>query len=451
MNYLSLHLATLLGGALVVLLSVDILRARRSPSATWGWLLFMLTLPWLAIPLYLSLGKRKLEPVLSQQVVHAVSEEGGSEANGLQRLLASHAVPAARGGNRTRFHADGETALQALLSLITDARKSLELCIYLVSDDATSRSIFSQLQNAASRGVEVRLLLDGIGSFLYPRKRVRELRAAGIQVAWFIPLLHRPFRGRTNLRNHRKLALADGSRAWLGGRNLAQESFEGNARWVDLSFDLEGPVVLQLAQVFAADWRFATGIQMSAKAEVEPAGTGRVQVITSGPDTPGEPLHDLLLSALFRARKRIVAVTPYFVPDESLQRALCLAAMRGVQVTLIMPRRSNHRLADFTRSRYLRELWRSGVHVKLIAGSMVHAKGVVVDDKLALAGSANLDLRSLFLNFELVCLFTSETDVNALGVWLNELGERADVYLPPPTGRWREIVEGLVLLLAFQM
>jgi cardiolipin synthase A/B len=118
---------------------------------------------------------------------------------------------------------------------------------------------------------------------------------------------------------------------------------------------------------------------------------------------------------------------------------------------LILPRRSNHRLADFTRSRYLRELRHAGVHIKLVPGVMVHAKGLVVDDRVGVTGSANLDLRSLFLNFELVCLFTSETDVATLYGWLNELGEQAEDYEPVPTGRLREIIEGLVLLLAYQM
>jgi cardiolipin synthase A/B len=280
---------------------------------------------------------------------------------------------------------------------------------------------------------------------------LRELRTAGIEISWFIPLLHRPFRGRNNLRNHRKLAIADGSRAWLGGRNLADDYFADDARWVDLSFEIEGPAVSRLCTTFKADWQFATDDELRMETAAGSSGSGWVQVVPSGPDTTGEPLHDLLLSSLFQARKRILAVTPYFVPDESLQRALCLAAMRGVEVTLILPRRSNHRLADFTRSRYLRELWNAGVRVKLVPRSMVHAKGLVVDDTLAIAGSANLDLRSLFLNFELVCLLSSEHDSQALAAWLKALAQHSEDYSPAPTGRLREITEGLVLLLAYQL
>jgi cardiolipin synthase A/B len=451
MTILALHLATLLGGVLMVLLSADILRTRRQPSATWGWLLFMLTLPWLAIPLYLSLGTRKLAPAAQLQSGDSSTDEATAQAGELQRVLASNAIPPAQGGNLTRFHQDGIESLNSLISVIAGAQKYLHLSIYLLANDAAGKRVTDELLRAVQRGVKVRCLLDGVGSFLFPRRRLRELRTAGIDITWFIPLLHRPFRGRNNLRNHRKLAIADGSRAWLGGRNLADEYFADDARWIDLSFEIEGPAVSRLCSIFNADWQFATGDEVRMETTAGSAGSGWVQVVPSGPDTTGEPLHDLLLSSLFQARKRILAVTPYFVPDESLQRALCLAAMRGVEVTLILPRRSNHRLADFTRSRYLRELWNAGVRVKLVPGSMVHAKGLVVDDTLAIAGSANLDLRSLFLNFELVCLFSSEHDSQHLAAWLKALAQHSEDYSPAPTGRLHEIIEGLVLLLAYQL
>ena len=335
MIILSLHLATLLGGVLMVLLSADILRARRPPSATWGWLLFMLTLPWLAIPLYLSFGTRKLMPAARHlKTANGIIAES-VQVSAVQRVLACNNIPPAQGGNRTRFHANGEDALNALLSVIASSQYRLDISIFLLANDVAGQRILREMLDAARRGVEVRLLLDGVGSFLFSRRRLRELRATGIHVAWFIPLLHRPFRGRTNLRNHRKIAIADGRLAWLGGRNMANEYFSNDRYWVDLSFELEGPSVSQLAAVFAADWQFATRDQLPDSIAAEPAGDGYVQVVTSGPDTPGEPLHDLLLTALFQARKRVLAVTPYFVPDESLQRALCLAAMRGVRVTLI--------------------------------------------------------------------------------------------------------------------
>ncbi len=452
MTILVIHLATLLGGALAVLLSAEILRARRPPAATLGWLLFMLLLPWLAIPLYLGLGSRKLSPATETKAsMFPDAKKPLANTDCLEQVLANAGIPYAISGNRTNFHADGAQAQSAILALIADSRINLDLCIFLMADDTAGKRIIAELLMAAGRGVKVRLLLDGVGSFLLSRRRLRTLSDAGIEVAWFIPLLHRPFRGRTNLRNHRKLVIADNTHAWLGGRNLAREYFADDRIWIDLSFDIEGPAVERLSHVFAADWHFATGTSSVVHPSARPVGTRSIQVIPSGPDIPGEPLHDLLLTAIYQAQSRILAVTPYYVPDEGLQRALCLAAMRGVQVELILPRRSNHRLADIARSRYLRELVRSGVQVSLVPDSMLHAKALVVDDGVALSGSANLDLRSLFLNFELVCLFRDREDVHTLAAWIDQLRNNAADYVPAPAGRMREILEGLVLLLAFQL
>lgn len=412
----------------------------------------MLALPWLAVPLYLTLGTRKLRAYAGEKTLIFPVNDGLAEpSDDLGKVLASAGIPPALPGNRVSFHPDGLGALEALLALIHDSRTSLDVCMFLFADDKAGRRIMNELEKAAARGVSVRILIDGVGSFLLSKQRQRELTDAGIAVARFIPVLHRPFRGRTNLRNHRKFAIADGSRVWLGGRNLADEYFAQDDDWIDLSFDIEGPVVERTSQVFAADWRFATGAATAIPAAVPAMGSSSIQVIPSGPDMPGEPLHDVLLTALYGAKTRILAVTPYFVPDESLQRALCLAALRGVRVQLILPRQSNHRLADFTRSRYLRELSHAGAQITLVPGSMVHAKALVIDERLAFAGSANLDLRSLFLNFELVCLFSSLGDIRTIAAWWEQLNQQAATYEPQPVGTLRQVFEGLALLMAFQL
>lgn len=452
MILLALHLATLLGGALAILLSVDILRTRRPPAATLGWLLFMLVVPWLAVPLYLTLGTRKLRANADEKTpLFPLYDRFAEPSDDLGKVLARAGIPPALPGNRVCFHPDGLRALEALLTLICDARTSLDVCMFLFADDKAGRRIMNELEKAAARGVIVRILIDGVGSFLLPKQRIRELADAGIAVARFIPVLHRPFRGRTNLRNHRKFVIADGSRVWLGGRNLADEYFAKDDDWIDLSFDIEGPAVERTSQVFAADWRFATGVTPATPAAAPAMGSSSIQVIPSGPDMPGEPLYDTLLTAVYAAQTRILAVTPYFVPDESLQHALCLAALRGVRVQLILPRQSNHRLADITRNRYLRELAQAGVKILLKPNAMVHAKALVIDDKVALAGSANLDLRSLFLNFELVSLFRSTNDIDTLAAWITVLQRETVPYRPRPVSTLREVFEGLILLLAFQL
>ncbi len=450
MVLLGLHLASLFGGLLAVLLIADILRIRRTPASTLGWLLFMITLPWLAIPIYLGFGRRK-QGVMQPHLQNTAPAAEACPRDAIDRLLAREGVSPACHGNHLVFHKDGAEALSALTDLLSGACAELNLSMFLLADDTLGRQISQRLCKAVQRGVRVRLLLDGVGSFLLPKRAVRQMQRAGIQVAWFTPLIHRPFRGYNNLRNHRKLVIADGKRAWLGGRNLAEEYFSEPGDWIDMSFELEGPAIENLLQIFAADWSFATREELAISSSQEPAGQACVQVLPSGPDRPDEPLRDLLLTSVYQAQSRIIAVSPYYVPDENLQRALCLAAKRGIAVKLILPLRSNHRLADYTRTRYLRELAESGVEVHLVKGAMVHAKALVIDNHLGMAGSANLDLRSLFLNYELVCLFRSEAEITALSTWVEGLSRHTLHYTPKPAGRLRDMAEGVVQLFAFQL
>ena len=178
----------------------------------------------------------------------------------------------------------------------------------------------------------------------------------------------------------------------------------------------------------------------------EPLG----QVIASGPDQADDTVHDLLVTACFKARTRIIAATPYFVPSDALLMALSLAARRGVIVDLILPRRSNHRMADFARHRALREFAAVGGRVWLVP-YMLHAKAIVIDDSVALAGSANLDSRSLFLNYELMVAFYAAADIQRFASFIEKHREKADRYLAQKPGLLRDLTEGLVLWLAFQL
>ncbi|MGV8990578.1 MAG: phospholipase D-like domain-containing protein [Thiobacillus sp.] len=442
-----LHFSLIAGVLITALLIGHLLRQRRSPAATLGWIIFMVSAPWLAVPVYLTLGTRKLA-TLPQPASHPFPTEAGTP---LARLLASAGVPPPRTGNQVTWHRDGDAAWDELIAVVDGSTRTLDVALFLLRDDARGSRFMEQLATRAEAGVRVRLLIDGIGSLLLARHGLRRLRAAGVEVAWFIPLLHRPLRGRTNLRNHRKLVIADHARAWTGGRNVADEYFAADSEWIDLSFGVAGPAVADMAQVFAADWAFARK-QTPATDDHMPAAVGMstVQVIPSGPTLARDTLHELMLSACYSAQHRIWIATPYFVPDEALLQALVLAARRGVEVRLLLPQQSNHRLADLARARYLRELVAAGAIIKVIPHAMLHAKALLADD-LALAGSANVDLRSLFLNFELGCLFLSTSDSEALASWLSRLNGMADEYVSPPDRWGRGLLEGLVLLAAFQI
>ncbi|MDR1461724.1 MAG: phospholipase D-like domain-containing protein, partial [Azoarcus sp.] len=322
--------------------------------------------------------------------------------------------------------------------------------------------ILRLLEQRARAGVRVRLLIDGIGIYLGGYPNLRRLTRAGVEVVRFVPPFSSSKRGRTNLRNHRKMVIADGKRFWCGGRNLAAEYFEGDPRlffrrpqWIDLSFDLSGELVAEAYGQFERDWAFASEKEAPASVGVADRNTvgsapALAQLVDSGPDRQDDTIFTLLVSACFTSRRRILAVTPYFVPESSLLMALMLAARRGIEVDLVMPARSNHKLADFARHRALRDMVAAGARVWLHP-RMVHAKAVLVDDELALVGSANLDGRSLFLNYEMMIAFYDRQAVVDFAHWAKARREECAPYQALRPSRTQEVVEGLLLWLAFQL
>jgi cardiolipin synthase len=462
-RWLTLHGLVVVVGLLIYVLTTHSLKQRRAPTAAISWTLSIALLPYIGLPLYLLFGTRKL--------VHAANRNGasapaaGEGADAWPRLLAaSMGQPPAATYRKLRLHAEGHHALQALWELIDSAERELLVCTFLIGRDAVGEALMARLGEQARRGVRVRLLLDGSGHLMGGAVNLRALRAAGVEVAVYGPLLHVPFRSRVNLRNHRKLVVADGARLWCGGRNFAVEYFDGSnrhGRWRDLTFDLEGPLAAQARALFLRDWAFsvrgAGAREPVAPLPVAPAveEAGRVagplaQVIASGPDESDDTLHDLLVSACFKAQRRIMAATPYFVPGGALLMALSLAARRGVTVDLVLPAHSNHRMADFVRHRAIRDLAAAGGRVWL-APCMLHAKAVVIDDGLALAGSANLDARSMFLNYEMMVAFYAGEDIRRFAEFIEKHRASAVRYEARKPGLVRDLGEGLLLWLAFQL
>ena len=549
---LSTHTVLSAAGLLIYALMSHVLRQRRHPAAAVGWVLLLVSAPYVGIPLYLTFGNRKL-PRAHRPAVPGAPGAGAARANRAARaplqpctgqagiasaaempalaapnwpadptpaawltpLAASMGLPAPAGYESLRLHADGAEALAALWQTIDSASETLDVCTFLLGNDALGDMVGERLARRASQGVRVRLMVDGVGLLMGGRRDLRELAARGIRVARFVPPLRSSLKGRLNLRNHRKLALADGARAWCGGRNLAAEYFGTGAagarqHWSDLSFDLGGPIVAQVAAVFESDWRFATeqtarlpaaphptwppvaarlpgsvrrtaasasalspspsttsaSSPLTALAPATPGASASgmpeqalpaaspacAQLVPSGPDFAEDTLHALLLTACFRTQRRIRAVTPYLVPDDNLLSALLLAARRGVDIEIVLPAASNHRLADLARRRAMRELAAAGVRLRLVP-HMTHAKAIVFDDALALAGSANLDARSLFLNYELMVAFDATDDVARFAQAIESIAAEARVWRPAVSdpGLPRRLAEGLVLWLAFQL
>lgn len=451
-QWLSVHGLIVVIGLLIYVLTTHSLQQRRAPAAAISWVLTIALIPYVGLPLYLLFGKRKL--VHSGNHSLATVPDLKSDDAWPRQLAASMGQPPVASYRSFRIHADGKQAQQALWNLIDSAEHELVLCTFILARDEMGKELTARLIDKALGGVKIRLLIDGVGRMMSGGINLHTLERAGVQVALFGPILHVPFKNRTNMRNHRKMLVADGTRLWGGGRNFASEYFEGVGKhgpWKDLSFDLEGPLAAQARELFERDWAFATGsARMQETQAVQVAAEPFAQVIASGPDQADDTIHDLLVTACFKARSRIAAVSPYFVPGEALLMALSLASRRGVIVDLILPRHSNHTLADFVRHRALRALAAAGGRVWM-APYMLHAKAVVIDDGLALSGSANLDSRSLFLNYEMLVAFYAAEDVRRFAGFIESHREKSDPYLARKPRLIRDLTEGLVLWLAFQL
>lgn len=452
------HLEVIAGFLLASIIIAHMIRQRHSPSATSAWLLVIVLLPYVGVPLYLLLGGRKMKMVATSKADIKLYDRDVypmEEAPPMDRLLRSYGIPGANAGNRVHLHATGEEGYAALVELIEGASDDIRIATFILHPDEVGKDIIKRLGRRAAEGVDVRLLLDGVGSFSTGKNALAPLTSKGGRVAFFLPVIHRPFRGRTNLRNHRKIAIADGQRVIAGGTNIASEYIgptPEEGRWRDLSFLLEGPAVRHYEDVFRMDWAFATGEMLEPRPESghPVAGDGEgaiVQVVPSGPDVPGDPLYDAILSAAFAAKRRLWFITPYFVPDDALAQALSLSAHRGIDLRILMPARSNHLMADLVRGTYLRDIQEAGGKILLYTKGMVHAKIMLMDDDLAMVGSANIDMRSLYLNYETAMFIYSRPDVVAAESWIQSLAEDT-VWGVGEVGFLRDMLEGVMRMLA---
>ncbi|MFA4944097.1 MAG: cardiolipin synthase [Lentisphaeria bacterium] len=434
----------LLGGALhltlFLLVALDILRRRREPTAATAWLLFTWFLPFAGALLYLMIGHNRLprKALRKQERDRALVAERRAREEADLEMAYWRAVRETRacepptaagatlnraldgivedfpllGGNAIRLLVDGDEAYGPMLAAIEAAEQHIHLQSFILGADATGRRFMDALAARARAGVTVRVLYDRFGStgavlrrFFHRYRGIPNLEIAGWTQS---NLLKRQFA--INLRNHRKLLVVDGLRAFTGGLNLHDGHLSHGARLAirDYHFEVRGPVVQELQFAFLQDWHFITDepaerfLRQDCFPHQPVAGGARIRALHGAPVAGDDVLGELFFQAILAARQRLWAATPYFAPPPDLLHALRAAARRGVEVRLILPRVNNHLYAGYAGRAHYEELLAAGVRIFERLPPFFHAKALIADDTVALVGTANLDMRSLRLNYESV-------------------------------------------------
>jgi cardiolipin synthase len=411
-------LVTIGGAAILVIEFVAIVYVvaykERSTSA-FAWSLAIVFLPILGIVLLLLFGRERLPRRVERKGRYAGSlrlrpREAERRAErrwaDVEHVATSLGSTPARPGNAVTLLPDGNTAFDAIRRAVTDARRHIHVEEYIFRNDRLGGELLRLLIEKARSGVKVRLLVDAIGT-TGARPLVRELARAGGRGAISMPISPFARLFAPNHRNHRKIIVCDGRVGFLGGMNVGDEYFGLGFRsrhWADLHLRIEGPAVLDLQEIFVQDWGFATDEthdEADAFPEVGRAGDAWVQIVASGPDEPVNSAREIIFTALARARSRILVSSPYLVPDAGLRDALRNAALRGVEVVLLTQGHPPENWLTYLCSRFYWDRWLAlGVRIFEYQRGILHSKAVIVDDDWATIGSANVDNRSLQLNFE---------------------------------------------------
>ncbi|WP_319782152.1 cardiolipin synthase [Oceanisphaera sp. IT1-181] len=435
--------------SLVLGVTFRVVMKRRPVGVSLAWLALIYAIPILGVATYIllgevRLGRKRAERAKAMYKPYAdwinvlVSRFPGQSFEVSEPALPIYELVKARlnmpmlSGNAMHLLEEPGRILGALQDDIRNARSSCYLEFYIWHAGGRADDIATELMDAAARGVDCRLLLDSVGSANFFRSPwPSKLRQAGVKVVEVLPVgAFRLLFERQDLRMHRKLVVIDDDVAYTGSMNLVDPSCfkqgAGVGEWVDIMLRIRGPIVPIFWSLFVWDWEMETGERLLEQLEYHPISCLdsqlKLQLLPSGPFMGGDAIQQSLLTAVYQARRRLVLITPYFVPDDALVAALCSAADRGVEVQLILPEKNDSRMVNYACNAFFEELLRSGVEIHLYGAGLLHTKCVLVDHQFGLVGTVNLDKRSLWLNFEMTLLID---DGQAMG----ELLHLADSYL----------------------
>jgi cardiolipin synthase len=406
-----------------------LLRPHREPASRIAWII---ALPMLGILAYLLLGETnigrrrvaRMREVISQ--LPDVTDAAGADAANLQADVPqryAHLFQVGKtingfapvGGNRARLMQDSNAAIASMVADIDAAKEHVHLMFYIWLPDNNGCKVVDALKRAATRGVTCRAMADGMGSrSMIDSEHWQAMRAAGVRLAIALQignLLLRPLKGRIDLRNHRKIVVIDNLITYCGSQNCADPEFRIKAKyapWVDAMMRFEGPIARQNQYLFASDWEAETGEEISPllRQPVPSTQPGLpAQVVGTGPTVRYSAMPEIFETLMYAARRELVITTPYYVPDESMQGALCASARRGVDTTIVFPARNDSWIVAAASRSYYCELLAAGVRIFEYQGGLLHTKSLTLDGEVTLIGSANMDRRSFELNYENNILF----------------------------------------------
>lgn len=442
-----------------ILAGTIIFLERRDVGATWAWLLVLLFLPIAGFILYLvfgqNLSRRKIfdwkvqEKIgikeISQQQIELLREnrfpfhdERTAQYKDLVYMLLMNGGAILSQGNHVDIFTDGRKKFQALFEDIRNAKDSIHLVYYIFRNDRLGHELIELLSQKAREGVKVRLLYDDMGSrMLFRRKFFRPLIEAGGEVASFFPARIPLINLRVNFRNHRKLAIIDGRVGYIGGFNVGDEYLGLNKKfgyWRDTHLRIAGSAVYAMQTRFILDWNQASPHDVKNEERyfpvIPPQGETDIQIVSSGPDSEWEQIKNSYIKMINSAKKYIYLQTPYFIPDDSLLNALTLAALSGVDVRIMIPNKPDHMFVYWATLSNIGQLLKTGVKVYIYQKGFIHAKMIVVDGKIASVGTANIDVRSFRLNFEVnAVLYDRELSGTLAGVFRDDMAESTELTL----------------------
>ncbi|MGL4412335.1 MAG: cardiolipin synthase [Bacteroidales bacterium] len=409
----SLYLITSLTLVLVLIYE------NRNPVKSMAWITVLIFVPFVGIIIYLFFGqdytrmrmlnKRRLKYITDKLHNHNSKEilkELPSQYQTLAKLLNYNNQSPLYANNNIRIFTSGKDKIDALFEALNKAQNYIHLQYYIIESDELGLSLQDILIKKSKEGVEVKILYDDVGCWKVPNEYFNKLKEAGVEVLSFLPVKFHLFTSKVNYRNHRKMVIIDGEMAFMGGMNIADRYIKGteHGAWRDTHIEIRGSAINALQAQFLIDKQFTdkqtTNIH-KYKLNSETEGSSTLQIVQSGPFGIFRTILQGYIKAILSAKKSIYLQSPYFLPTESLLVALQTAALSGVDVRLMLPRRSDVYLAHHASRSFIQQMLEAGVKVYLYEAGFLHSKTVIIDDYLSIVGSVNLDFRSFEHNFEL--------------------------------------------------